>query len=210
MADTLDLGFVLGLARRAVRVRRCCNSSTFSTLRRDSVPHRSVCPLRTEKVTQKSQAPVEKSRTRPALSMLQESPEHDQRELDLLSSLLQVLQFTKGWNDRESAPLRARRVRWQRLRNRLPLVVQQGFHRPPVPTENLQIIESLRFRSVARNVAGILTPIGHSRAEQEGRGPEREVVDCRAVATCGKCYALCQRDRSIRRRVPVVARAHRI
>lgn len=82
---------------------------------------------------------------RPVLSMFLQSPEHDQRELDLLSSLLQVLQFTKRLNYCETATLADKASALAEKRNNLPLVVQQIFRRRAVPTENLQIIKVCVF-----------------------------------------------------------------
>jgi len=63
------------------------------------------------------------------LGTLQESPERDQRELGLLGSLAQVLQFIKGWNDPDSTAVADKARALAEKRNNLPQLVLQVFHR---------------------------------------------------------------------------------
>jgi len=58
-----------------------------------------------------------------------ESAQRDQRELDLLSSLVQVLQFTKGWNDPESAAVADQARALAEEHNNLSQLVTQVFRR---------------------------------------------------------------------------------
>ncbi|MBV8135329.1 MAG: AAA family ATPase, partial [Deltaproteobacteria bacterium] len=63
------------------------------------------------------------------LDTLRESPERDQRELGLLDSLAQVLQFIKGWNDPESIAVADKARALAEKRNNLPQLVLQVFHK---------------------------------------------------------------------------------
>jgi class 3 adenylate cyclase len=63
------------------------------------------------------------------LERLKESPERDQRELALLGSLAQVLQFIKGWNDPDSIAVADKARALAEKRNNLPQLVLQVFHR---------------------------------------------------------------------------------
>src|SRR5215472_9632011 len=63
------------------------------------------------------------------LATEQESPERDQRELGLLGSLSQVLQFIKGWNDPDSTAVADKARALAEKRNNLPQLVLQVFHR---------------------------------------------------------------------------------
>ena len=63
------------------------------------------------------------------LEMRQESPERDQAELDLLGSLIQVLQFTRGWNVPESAAVADRALTLAEKLDNLPQLVLQVFRR---------------------------------------------------------------------------------
>jgi class 3 adenylate cyclase/tetratricopeptide (TPR) repeat protein len=69
---------------------------------------------------------------RRALAILEaqpESPQRDQRELDLRGSLLQVIQFTKGWNDPESAATADKARVLAEKHDNLPQLVLQVFRR---------------------------------------------------------------------------------
>jgi len=63
------------------------------------------------------------------LKTLVESPERDGRELELVSSLLQVLQFTKGWNAVESAAAADKARALAEKNNNLAELVLQVFRR---------------------------------------------------------------------------------
>jgi class 3 adenylate cyclase/tetratricopeptide (TPR) repeat protein len=63
------------------------------------------------------------------LELQQESRERDRRGLGLLSSLLQVLQFTKGWNAPESAAVADKARALAEKHNNLPQLVLQVFRR---------------------------------------------------------------------------------